>query len=101
MSDPTTPEQRPPLPDPNGGCACTWHTQDAGCGYTEVIPEYEPACPEHSHHLYDPRAGMWIDDPRGALDRVRELSEEGKCWGGADAIEEFIRRLDEILDGTS
>ncbi|MGV5046851.1 hypothetical protein [Rhodococcus pyridinivorans] len=35
------------------------------------------------------------------LDRVRELSEEGKCWGGADAIEEFIRRLDEILDGTS
>ncbi|WP_016695010.1 hypothetical protein [Rhodococcus rhodochrous] len=66
MSDPTTPEQRLPLPDPNGGCVCTWHTQDAGCGYTEVIPEYEPACPEHSTHLYDPRTGMWIDDPRQA-----------------------------------
>ncbi|UPK64930.1 hypothetical protein MYP14_06145 [Rhodococcus pyridinivorans] len=76
MSDPTTPEQRPPLPDPNGGCVCTWHTQDAGAGYSEVIPEYEPACPEHSTHLYDPRAGMWINDPRGALDRVRELADE-------------------------
>jgi len=34
-----------------------------------------------------------------ALDRVRALSEEGKGWGGSDAIEEFILRLDEILDG--
>jgi hypothetical protein len=24
------------------------------------VPEYEPACPEHSEHVYDPIQGMWI-----------------------------------------
>ncbi|RDI32427.1 hypothetical protein DEU38_103160 [Rhodococcus sp. AG1013] len=51
------------LPDPNGGCVCTAHTQDAGGGYTEHLLEYEPACPEHSQHLYDPRLGEWIHRP--------------------------------------
>lgn len=39
------------------------------------------------------------DEAEAALDRIRALSEEGKCWGGPNAIEEFVRRLDEILDG--
>ncbi|NKT91772.1 hypothetical protein GS854_01645 [Rhodococcus hoagii] len=51
------------LPDPKGGCVCTGHTQDAGGGYTEHLLEYEPACPEHSQHLYDPRIGEWIHRP--------------------------------------
>lgn len=57
------------LADPQGGCACTPHWQDAGAGYTEFVPEYEPDCPVHSYHLYDPRNGEWIIDPRGAADR--------------------------------
>lgn len=47
------------LPDPTGGCVCTPHWQDAGGGHTEFVPEYEPACPEHSEHLYNPRTGIW------------------------------------------
>ncbi|QOV97180.1 hypothetical protein [Rhodococcus pyridinivorans] len=52
--------------------------------------------------INDTHAGLWqarATKAEADLNRVRELSEEGKCWGGADAIEEFIRRLDEILDG--
>jgi hypothetical protein len=52
------------LPDPQGGCVCIPHSQDAGGGYTEHLLEYEPACPEHSGHLYDPRTGEWISDVR-------------------------------------
>jgi hypothetical protein len=26
----------------------------------EWMAEYEPSCPLHSHHLYDPRSGVWI-----------------------------------------
>lgn len=48
------------FPDPKDGCACTPHWQDAGGGYTEFVPEYEPACPEHSYHLYDPRTDEWV-----------------------------------------
>lgn len=47
------------LPDPKGGCCCTWHSQDAGGGHTECLMEYEPACPEHSEHVYNPRTGIW------------------------------------------
>lgn len=56
------------LPDPKGGCACTMHAQNAGGCYTEYVLEYEPACPEHSHHVYDPRVGAWID--RRPFDRA-------------------------------
>ena len=53
---------------PVEGCACTSHVQDAGGGYFEHLLEYEPACPEHSEHLWDPRQGMWVD--RAAHDAV-------------------------------
>lgn len=42
------------------GCRCIPHWQDAGGGYTEFVLEYEPSCPEHSDHLYDPRTGEWV-----------------------------------------
>lgn len=41
-------------------CLCEEHSQDAGAGYVEHLLEYDPACPEHSDHLYDPRSGTWI-----------------------------------------
>ena len=45
---------------PVEGCSCTPHEQDAGGGHTEYLLEYEPACPEHSEHLWDPKRGMWV-----------------------------------------
>ena len=48
------------LPLPGDGCSCTPHEQDAGGGYTEYLLEYEPACPEHSEHLWDPTQGAWV-----------------------------------------
>jgi hypothetical protein len=51
------------LPDPAGGCSCDDASQDAGGGYIEHLLEYDPACPVHSTHLYDPRIGEWILRP--------------------------------------
>lgn len=48
------------LPDPAGGCACSFDSEDRGGGYSELVQEYEPACPEHSEHLYDPVLGVWV-----------------------------------------
>lgn len=47
-----------PLPTPADGCQCTGHSQDYG-GYVEFLTEYEPSCPEHSEHVWNPRTGMW------------------------------------------
>lgn len=51
------------LPDPTAGCSCTWHVERDP--YEPHIParyeqEYDPACPEHSKHLYEPRQGEWV-----------------------------------------
>lgn len=48
-----------PHPRPGDGCQCTGYSQDAGGGYFEYLVEYEPACPEHSEHVYSPRTGVW------------------------------------------
>lgn len=47
-----------PLPMPGDGCLCTGHCQDYG-GYVEHLLQYEPACPEHSEHVWNPRTGIW------------------------------------------
>lgn len=47
------------LPDPQGGCTCIEHEQDAGGGHAEYLTEYDPTCPEHSEHVYNPRTGVW------------------------------------------
>lgn len=51
------------LPDPHGGCACVWHppSNDPAEPHISFPPEleYEPACPVHSHHVYNPRTGVW------------------------------------------
>jgi len=56
---PLMPPLPPPLPKPGDGCQCTPIWQDAGGGHTELLAEYEPSCPEHSEHVWDPRTGRW------------------------------------------
>ena len=42
-------------------CVCGWHNEErGGGGYVEVMQEYSPACPQHSEHLYDPKAQAWV-----------------------------------------
>ena len=33
-------------------CICTWYTQDAGGGYSELIQEVEPLCYEHGGGVF-------------------------------------------------
>lgn len=47
------------LPDPEGGCACDGHEEVHGPGHVEYLLEFNPACPEHSDMIYDPKAGVW------------------------------------------
>lgn len=59
------------LPDPEGGCVCTMH--DSNYPIEPPDGEYEPACPVHSTHLYDPRSGTWVthsDEARRFTDWV-------------------------------
>lgn len=41
-------------------CTCPWTVEDFGGGVTATVPEYEPSCPVHSMHLFDPRTGAWV-----------------------------------------
>ena len=73
------------LPDPKGGCVCESYSEDRGGGYFELMVEYEPACPEHSEHVYNPRTGVWEHDATAhaeaaeqAVQRVREFAEQGR-----------------------
>ena len=73
------------LPLPVDGCACTPHEQSAGGVYTEYLLEYEPACPEHSEHLWDPTQGAWVlrseRDGRGLESWwEREPAPEPRTW---------------------
>ena len=56
------------FPDPAGGCVCGSYSEDRGGGYHETLQEYDPACPVHSVHVYNPRTGVWVDaeSPRAA-----------------------------------
>lgn len=55
-------------------CTCTPHWQDAGGGHTEYVPEYDPFCPEHSVHVWDPRHGEFA--LRGDVKKI-EMKIEG------------------------
>ncbi|WP_029292241.1 hypothetical protein [Cellulomonas sp. HZM] len=76
LATPVRPDPARILPDPTAGCCCIWHDQDAGGGYTETVVEYEPACPEHSEHLYDPRTGTWVLQPDPLRAGVEALADE-------------------------
>lgn len=51
-------ERVPVGPAEGDGCSCTGHRRDYG-GYVEYLMEYEPSCPEHSEHVWNPRTGIW------------------------------------------
>lgn len=67
------------LPDPEEGCACDLTPEDRGGGHTELVGEMNPACPEHSDLVYDPKVGMWglrseiQHEPKKSL--ARDLTE--------------------------
>jgi hypothetical protein len=86
------------LPDPMGGCVCTPHDQDAGGGYVEHLLEYDPACPEHSEHLYDPRTGVWVLRKLRPMDtgpEQRRFRLEGAAVGCTnwDCAEECVQAV--------
>lgn len=75
------------LPRVKDGCACIYHLAPGPALPAEV--EYEPACPEHSEHLYDPRSGSWIfrDPAKNAAweaerdEAERDEAEAAEVWG--------------------
>lgn len=99
------------LPMPEDGCACHPHDQDAGGGYTEHLLEYEPACPVHSHHVWDPTQGMWVDRPRPTqiqtvdaavlfhrMDRLIGEAEAAMVTGHVSSLQvDAMKRLREAL----
>lgn len=71
------------IPHPDSGeCLCTAHEQDAGGGHREQLLEYDPACPQHSEHVYNPRKGEW-ESPRAFASKI--LSQDEVM--GSDFIE--------------
>lgn len=91
------------LPDPKGGCVCRSHSEDRGGGYFELMVEYEPACPEHSEHVYNPRSGVWEFDATAraeaaeqAVQRVRDLAAHWEWFGSlwSTAARRILRALD-------
>ena len=89
------------LPEPGSGCICEWYSEDRGGGYHETMQEYDPACPEHSQHVYNPRTGVW-EFPNAAeatIARVRALAEEhpGTAWNSGLNLRQALR---DALGGT-
>lgn len=73
----------PALPDPHGGCICPWYPPSRDPAEPHISfpaeQEYEPACPVHSHHVYNPRTGAWdlVDNgAEDALAKVRVLLDD-------------------------
>jgi hypothetical protein len=44
---------------PSEGCSCTGYSEDRGGGCFEYMVEYDPACPTHSEHVWNPRTQTW------------------------------------------
>jgi len=90
------------LPDPAGGCVCEHYTENRGGVYSETMMEYEPACPEHSQHVYNPRTGVWelgatarAEAAERAVQRVRALAYDWRHQPTNSDTEQ------QIADGTS
>jgi hypothetical protein len=64
------------LPTPDNGCSCGWYSEDRGGGHHETMQEYDPACPIHSVHVYNPRTGVWETAP----DHVCPGCGDGRGW---------------------
>lgn len=46
-------------------CICPWYSEDMGGGVVAYVPEYDPACPTHSVHRWDPATSTYVlkEDP--------------------------------------
>ena len=98
------------LPTSGDGCQCTGHSQDAGGGHVEYLLEYEPSCPEHSEHVWNPRTGVWEHADRaegdgGGAEREPTVTASQLrafarlCVDGGDMTPAAARMLDRIIDG--
>jgi hypothetical protein len=69
--------------NPKGVCTCHYHDSDPLSGPPDV--EYEPSCPVHSEHVYDPRTGRWVfadHAKRAAWDADRAAVVDDDSWHG-------------------
>lgn len=60
------------MPTITDRCTCTPYWQDAGGGYTEYVPEWEPTCPVHGEVDAIMTAGRYVDR-RGRVWRASPL----------------------------
>lgn len=88
------------LPRPEDGCVCSWESEDRGGGDSELVAEYEPACPVHSEHLYDPRTGVWVlrakhdrEVQARALEEAAERAWMNRYSGASHALRKYAARL--------
>lgn len=61
-------------------CRCTPYFQDAGGGYTEYVPEWEPSCPEHGEIDEILAAGQYVDRS-GRMWKIVRSPLIGIWWG--------------------
>jgi hypothetical protein len=80
-----------------GICTCEHTMQNAGGGYYEAIAEYDPACPVHSHHLYDPKKNEWVLDTV-LQDREHRRAVAAQLVYRAMAFEEPRPTAERIVD---
>ena len=79
-------------------CQCEPHTEDRGGGYVEYMLEYEPSCPVHTQHVYDPRSDTWVfatePDAGRALHELTELcAQAGQGNVSAETVMTLVSRL--------
>lgn len=86
-------------------CQCEPYTEDRGGGYIEYMLDYNPGCPVHSRHVYDPHSGEWIfaNDPDAAraLHELEALCDTpvGATFGtvSTKSVMEYVSRLRKAL----
>lgn len=55
-------------PQEPSGCICTWHSEDRGGGYSELVIEPEPDCAEHGDGI---AAAVQVDEAK-LIDAIAE-----------------------------
>ena len=95
------------LPDPKGPCSCYPHWEFTDWGQPDqYLPEYDPACPEHSVHLYDPKSGTWILRGEETVERrihyaygVNSGIYDGSPWHQRASYEELQKIFEGLTSG--
>lgn len=95
---PAQPQPSPYPPPGAGPCTCDWTSEDRGGGYFELVADYDPACPQHSVHVWSPRTQMWERTAQPTAqpsveDVARALADESDD-GCFDRIDEWEAQED-------